>query len=185
MGPGGTVVMLRRAEGVTPKPRPTRVRAVYQKDKRFHPRVLAVPLGSVVEFRNDDELFHNVFSLSKPNDFDLGLYKGGASKDQGFNSPGPVHLLCNIHASMQGYVYVVDTAYFAQADAAGKFTVKGVPPGDYLVEAWHEAATKLASGKVRVGDGMEPLSLTIDGDKKSPAFVPDKSGKARQPQLGY
>ena len=184
-GPGGAVVVLRRAEGTTPKPRPMRIRAIIQKDKRFIPHVLAVPLGATVEFRNDDEIFHNVFSLTPQNDFDLGLYKNGASKEQTFVNPGPVHLLCNIHSSMNGYVYVSDSPWFTQADATGRFSLKGVPPGNYTVEVWHEWSSKTVKRAVRVIAGMEELQVSIDGDRRAPAFVPDKSGKPRQPQLGY
>jgi plastocyanin len=185
-GPGGAVIILRRLDGPTPKPKAARVRAVAQKDKRFVPHVLAVPLGATVEFRNDDEFFHNVFSLTKPNDFDLGLYKAGDEKrEQVFASPGPVHLLCNIHSSMNGWLYVSDSPWFSQADGAGKFTVKNVPPGKYEAEVWHEWASASTKQKVTVAAGMGELALSVDGDKRAPAFVPDKSGKARQPQLGY
>jgi plastocyanin len=184
-GPGGAVVMLRRLDGKTPKPRATRVRAVVQKDKRFVPHVLAVPVGAIVEFRNDDDLFHNVFSLSKPNDFDLGLYKGGAERERTFDTPGPVQLLCNIHSFMNGYVYVVDSPWFAQADAAGRFTVKNVPAGRYELEVWHEWSSHSVKRELKVFSGMEAVSVTVDGDKRAPAFVPDKAGKPRQPQLGY
>ncbi len=184
-GPGGAVVVLRRAEGSTPKPRAMRIRAVIQKDKRFIPHVLAVPLGATVEFRNEDEIYHNVFSLTPQNDFDLGLYKNGASKEQTFTNPGPVHLLCNIHSSMNGYVYVADSPWFTQADATGRFTLRGVPPGNYVAEVWHEWATKTVKKNVRVVSGMEEVAVTVDGDRRPPAFVPDKSGKPRQPQLGY
>jgi plastocyanin len=184
-GPGGAVIILRRADGNTPKPRATRVKAVVQKDKRFVPHVLAVPLGATVEFRNDDEIFHNVFSLSKPNDFDLGLYRNGMSREQVFNTPGPVHLLCNIHASMNGWVYVVDSPYFAQADATGRFTLKNVPDGAYHLEVWHEWSTKAVTRDIKVAAGLGELALAVEGDKQPPAFVPDKSGKPRQPQLGY
>jgi plastocyanin len=184
-GPGGAVVMLRRADGPTPKPKPTRERAVVQKDKRFLPHVLAIPLGSTVEFRNEDEISHNVFSLSKPNEFDLGVYKEGGAKEQVFDQPGPVHLLCNIHASMQGWIYVSDTPYFTQADASGHFSLKNVPPGNWTVEVWHEWSTRPATAKVRVAAQMEELKVQVEGDRQPPAFVPDKSGKPRQPQLGY
>jgi plastocyanin len=184
-GPGGAVVYLKRVDAPTPRPKPGKVRVVAQKDKRFEPRVLAVTVGTAVDFRNDDPLFHNVFSLSRPNDFDLGLYKGGTSKQETFNTPGAVQLLCNIHSSMMGYVYVVDTPWFAQADASGKFTIHGVPTGEYLVQVWHENASKVAETKVRVTDPPAALSLNVEGDKGPPAFVPDKSGKPRQPQLGY
>jgi plastocyanin len=184
-GPGGAIVVLRRSDGPTPKPRATRVKAVIQKDKRFMPHVLAVPLGSTVEFRNEDELFHNVFSLSKPNDFDLGLYKSGAQREQVFTTSGPVQLLCNIHAAMNGWLYVSDSPWFAQADAQGRFTLKAVPAGSYEVEVWHEWSSASVKQPLKVTGPMADLSYTVDGDRRSPAFVPDKSGKQRQPQLGY
>ncbi len=184
LGPGGTVVMLRRASGATPRPKPAKGKVVAQKGKAFVPRVLAVPVGTSVEFRNDDEISHNVFSLSRPNDFDLGLYKGGLAKDQPFDAPGPVQLLCNIHTSMIGWIYVVDTPWFAQADANGSFVIKGVPPGDYQLEAWHESAATPTRQSLRV-EGETRLSLAVGGDRPQPAFVPDKYGKPRQSQLGY
>ncbi|MGV3625205.1 MAG: hypothetical protein ACO1OB_30610 [Archangium sp.] len=184
-GPGGAVVVLRRTDGATPKPRATRVRAVVQKDKRFVPHVLAVPLGATVEFRNDDEVFHNVFSLSKPNDFDLGLYKNSAQREQVFNTAGPVHLLCNIHAAMNGWLYVSDSPWYAQADGAGRFTVKNVPAGQYEAEVWHEWSSSTVKTPVKVTAGMTDLAFVVDGDRRAPAFVPDKAGKQRQPQLGY
>jgi plastocyanin len=183
-GPGGAVVMLHRAEGPTPKPKPLQ-KVVSQKQKRFVPGVLAVTVGTSVRFSNDDDIFHSVFSLSKPNDFDLGLYKSGEWRDQVFDTPGPVQLLCNIHSSMSAWLYVVDTPWFGQADAGGKFTVKGVPPGQYKLSVWHPRSAKASERVVHIGAGMEPLALTVDGDKPQPAFVPDKYGKPRQPQLGY
>jgi hypothetical protein len=96
-----------------------------------------------------------------------------------------VQLLCNIHSSMMGYVYVVDSPWFAQADGSGRFTIHGVPAGEYLAQVWHENATKTSEVKVHIGEASAPLSLAVDGDKGPPAFVPDKSGKPRQPQLGY
>lgn len=186
LGPGGSVVFLKRLDGSTPKPKQGRPRVVEQKDKRFAPRVLAVTVGTQVEFKNLDPVFHNVFSLSRPNDFDLGLYRGGLSKDKVFTVPGAVQVLCNIHASMLGWVFVVDTPWFAQADADGKFAVKGVPPGEYKLSVWHENASRLAERTVKVTDkGLDALALNIEADKAPAAFVPDKAGKPRQPQLGY
>jgi hypothetical protein len=147
---------------------------------------LAVPVGTKVDFRNDDAIYHNVFSLSKPNDFDTGLYKQGATSTQVFRRPGPVQLLCNIHSSMLGYVYVVDSPYYAQADGQGSFSIRGVPPGDYEIEVWHEGSSKDTRERITVGpDGVRGLSLRVAGDRRPPAMVPDKSGKPRQSHLGY
>lgn len=186
LGPGGTVLWLKRADGSTPRPSPSRNKVMNQVNKTFVPRVLPVTLGSKVEFRNQDSIFHNVFSLSKPNDFDAGLYKGGQSYDRTFTTAGPVQVLCNIHASMIGYVVVVDTPYFAQADASGAFSIRGLPPGDYTLEAWHESASDVAKMKLTVGTGgVRGVAVKIGADKRKSSFVPDKYGKPRQAQLGY
>jgi plastocyanin len=186
LGPGGTVIWLKRVDGPTPRPAPARGKIVTQRNKTFLPRVLAVPVGTTVDFKNEDEVFHNVFSLSRPNDFDTGLYRQGASYSQTFRKAGVAQILCNIHASMIGYVYVVDSPYYAQAEASGAFKIKNVPPGEYDLETWHEASLKPSKQRVTVGpDGVHGLSIKVAGDKAAPTTVPDKSGKPRQAHLGY
>jgi plastocyanin len=186
LGPGGAVVWLRRASGATPRPAPVRGKSFNQVNKTFVPRVLPVTVGSTVSFTNQDPIFHNVFSLSRPNDFDSGLYKAGQSYSKTFNKAGPVQVLCNIHASMLGYVVVVDSPWYGQADGRGTFTIRGVPPGDYDLEAWHEAASQTIRQKVSVGnEGLRNITVRVSGDKRAPTTVPDKYGKDRQVQLGY
>ncbi|MBC8132184.1 MAG: hypothetical protein H7X95_04320 [Deltaproteobacteria bacterium] len=187
LGPGGTVLWMKRTDGrPTGRPAPARGKIVSQRNKTFIPRVLAVPVGSKVDFRNEDDLFHNVFSLSRPNDFDTGLYRQGASYSQVFRKAGVVQILCNIHSSMIAYVFVVDTPYYTQADAAGAFAIKNVPPGDYEIETWHEASMKPSRQKVTVGgESLRGLAVKVAGDKAAPATIPDKSGKPRQAHLGY
>jgi plastocyanin len=186
LGPGGAVVWLKRVGGETPRPTPAKGKVISQRNKAFVPRVLAVPVGTKVDFRNEDSIFHNVFSLSKPNDFDTGLYKQGGSYTQVFKKAGPVQLLCNIHSTMVGYVYVVDSPYYGQAEANGAFNIRNVPPGDYEIEVWHEGSSKDTRQRLTVGaDGVRGLSLNVAGDKRAPQFVPDKSGKPRQAQVGY
>ena len=186
LGPGGAVVWLKRVGGDTPRPNPAHGKVVTQRKKAFIPHVLVVPVGTKVNFRNEDPIFHNVFSLSKPNDFDTGLYKQGATYQQTFKRAGVVQVLCNIHSSMLGVIVVVDTPYYAQADASGAFTIKGVPPGDYQMTVWHESSSKPTEQRLSVSPGgMRGLSLQVAGDKRPPQFVPDKSGKPRQSHIGY
>ena len=186
LGPGGTVIWLKRADGHTPRPAPARGKVITQRNKTFLPRVLAVPVGTTVDFRNEDDIFHNVFSLSRPNDFDTGLYRQGASYAQTFRKTGMVQILCNIHASMLGYVYVVDSPYYAQAEANGAFKIRNVPPGEYDLETWHEASVHPTKQRLTVGpDGVHNLVLKVSGDKAAPTTLPDKSGKPRQAHLGY
>ncbi len=180
----GAVVWLKRTDGRTPRPSAGN-KSMNQSNKTFVPHVLPVTVGSKVAFKNEDVIFHNVFSLSRPNDFDAGLYKAGNSYTRTFNTPGPVQILCNIHATMIGYVVVVDTPYYAQADGSGSFTIRGVPPGDYNLEAWHESASDVARAKVSVGTDGARVIVRMAGDRRPPTHVPDKYGKPRQAQLGY
>jgi len=185
LGAGGTVVWLKRLDGPTPRPRPNTGKVITQKGKKFIPRVLAVPVGTTVFFRNDDEIYHNVFSLSHPNEFDLGLYAAGISRNRTFTSPGPVNLLCNIHSSMSAYVYVVDSPYYAQADRRGSFLIRGVPPGRYALRAWHETSLEPTEQQITVKSDPVEVAVAVNSDRPAPAFVPDKAGKPRQLQIGY
>jgi plastocyanin len=184
-GPGGSVVWLERRDGPTPRPRVGRDKVIAQKDKTFVPQVTVVPVGTEVQFRNDDDLFHDVFSLSKPNDFDLGLYKGGTVRVRQFNAPGPVELLCNIHATMQAWVYVVDSPWYGMADASGAFSIRSVPAGNYLLKAWHPSSAKVTEQPLRVEPDLAPVQVAVGGGRGNAPFVPDKYGKPRQVQLGY
>ena len=186
IGPGGTVLWLKRTDGPMPRIAAPTNQVVTQREKTFLPHVLAVPLGTTVQFRNDDRIYHNVFSIAKPNDFDAGIRATGATYTRTFTNPGPVAILCNIHSTMNGYVFVVDSPYYTKAQASGAFSIRGVPPGRYELAAWHEAATHITRKAIVVGsDGVRDLTITVGGDKRPGPFVPDKYGHKRQPQLGY
>src|SRR6185295_5385878 len=91
---------------------PLHVRMV-QKNKKFEPRLLAIPIGSSVDFPNQDPFFHNVFSLYNGKRFDLGLYEAGGSKTVRFDKAGVSFIFCNIHPEMTATVFVVSTPYYA------------------------------------------------------------------------
>ncbi len=186
IGPGGTVIWLRRLDGPHPRPAPAANQIVTQRDKTFLPHVLAVPVGTTVQFRNDDRIYHNVFSIAKPNEFDAGIRATGATYTKTFTHPGVVELLCNIHSTMNAYVLVVDSPFYAKAQASGTFLVHGVPPGRYELSAWHEAASTITRKPITVGpEGARDVAVSVGGDKRPSPFVPDKYGHKRQPQLGY
>jgi plastocyanin len=185
-GPAGAVVWLRRLDGPTPRVQPASGRYITQRDKTFVPHVLVVPQGTTVEFRNDDRIYHNVFSLTKPNNFDAGIRKTGTTYSRTFDTPGPVEILCNIHSTMSAYVVVVDSPYFTKTRSSGAFSLKGVPAGRYELAVWHEAASDVTRKKISVGAaGATGISVSVGGDKRSSPFVPDKYGQKRQAHLGY
>ncbi len=107
-------------------------------EKVYVPRVLVAPVGGAVRFPNHDPFNHNVFSVSEPNQFDLGLYGRGESKAQVFTHPGLVRVYCNVHPRMAAYVFVMATRYYAQPGADGTFAIERVPPGRYRLHVWHE-----------------------------------------------
>ena len=185
-GPGGAVIWLKRADGPTPKPHPIKHAHLNQLDKTFSPHVLTVTVGSTVTFENKDPILHDVFSLTKPNEFDSGLFDSSKPYQKVFRSAGAVQVLCNIHASMLGYIVVVDTPWYGQAGRDGRFHIRGVPPGKYQWFAWHEASSKVESNNISVGDaGVDDLTVRVGGDVRPANLVPDKYGKPRQRQLGY
>ena len=111
-----------------------------QRNKRFEPNLLVVPVGSVVDFPNADPWFHNVFSLYRGKRFDLGLYQAGSQRSVKFDRIGPSYLFCNIHPGMTGVVLAVDTSFFGISDKAGHYSIADVPPGNYTIHVWYENA---------------------------------------------
>jgi plastocyanin len=136
----GAVVWLTPTKGEAPKPTADKVFTLTQKNKRFEPHLLVVPIGSAVLFPNKDPFFHNVFSVYEGTRFDLGLYASGSSREVRFSRPGPSYIFCNIHPEMSAVIMVMTTPYYATSDAAGDYSIDGVPPGEYELSVWYERA---------------------------------------------
>jgi plastocyanin len=145
--------------------------SVASRNKTFEPHVEVVPLGGSVSFPNHDDIMHNVFSLSKGNKFDLGLYKSGARKDFAFANPGLVRVYCNIHPQMSALLQVMENPFFAWTTPDGGFIIDGVPPGNYQLKAWHEE-----------GETTQPLSVTEAGASGLLVRI-DVSGFAKRPHM--
>jgi plastocyanin len=141
--------------------RPSEAPEMPQRGERFMPHVLPVLAGSVVQFPNDDPIYHNVFSLSRARTFDLGRYARGTSKGVEFPAPGLVQVFCHIHADMSGYILVLENPFFVQPDAQGRFRLEGIPPGEYRLIAWHERIRPNVT-TVRVAAGQAtPVNVSI------------------------
>jgi plastocyanin len=125
--------------------------AIDQRNLAFAPHVLAVRVGTSVDFPNNDRVFHNVFSFKDGKKFDLGMYPSGVkAKPVVFDRPGLSRIFCNIHPNMAAYVMAVDTPYYTISDEHGTFTLSGVPPGTYTYHAWRPGGDTL-TGAVTVG----------------------------------
>ncbi len=160
---------------------------IVQKNKEFHPHVLAVPLGTPVEFPNQDPFFHNVFSLYKGKKFDLGLYEAGSTRVVVFDKPGVSFVFCNIHPDMNAYVLALSTPYFSTSDRDGNIEIKDVPYGKYQIEVWYERAESNDLESLNHGVEIERPEVKLGNIEvaDSPRYQPkhlNKSGKQYDPE---
>lgn len=114
--------------------------AMDQKNLVFIPRVLPILAGTTVNFRNSDDVLHNVFSPDKcAEKFNLGTWPKGQVRTYTFKEPGCVAvMLCNVHPEMEAYVVVLENPYYAVSEKDGSYTIKNVPAGKYMLKIWHE-----------------------------------------------
>lgn len=157
------VLWLMPAHGNPPAVAPGHADVITQ-NRTFNPHVTVVSLGSTVRFPNRDGFNHNVFSLTEGDQFDLGLQDRGEGKSTTFNAPGVVNVFCNVHSTMSAIVLVRNTPWFAQPSADGSFSIANVPPGEYVLHAFHE----------RAGESTRPVTVTGAG-----ATLPDLQLDAR------
>lgn len=140
--------------GLPKKSWPTPAAAVKldQKGCQYSPHVFGVMVNQPIEIGSSDETLHNVHALpknSKP--FNLPFPKRGMTRKEAFASPEVmVKVRCDVHNWMSAYVGVLDHPFFSVTDDQGRFSIAGLPPGTYEVEAWHEkygtAATTVTVG---------------------------------------
>jgi len=138
---------------------------ITQKDKRFVPRVLVIPVGATVAFPNRDREEHNVFSPGRSSIplFDLLRYGPGKSKSQKFLALGEFDIYCDIHMEMSSTIKVVPTTRFAPVGSDGTFQFTNVPAGRYKVVAWAPASRDVKSELIELASGetekTQPLHL--------------------------
>lgn len=149
-------------------PKGTSAHKVRQKDKQFDPSLTIVLKGETVEFPNEDKIHHNVFSVSKPARFDLGLYKAGSSKSVKMKKAGVVDVYCNIHPEMVAKILVLDTKYFAVTGNDGKFSIDGLPAGTWKIIAWHPHGKQWEGTVTVTGGATASVDITVEaGESKS------------------
>lgn len=158
------------------KPKPATATMV-MKGKAFNPHVVVVPVGGTVQFPNEDPIFHNAFSVSGDNRFDMELYKRPKVGSFTFQHPGVVKVYCNIHPQMSAVVVVRDNPLFTKAAVDGSFTIENVPAGKYVVKAWHERGGEAGSEVTVTETGTTQARFTLDGSTYKSVPHKNKFGK--------
>jgi plastocyanin len=126
---------------------------IKQENKQFVPRVAVVTAGTTISFPNLDPVFHNVFSNSARNSFDLGSYNAGdKARSAVFSAPGVVDIFCNMHQRMSAHVLVVPSKLYARVNRDGTFKLENVPAGARTLVAW-SPSLKPAQQRVEVQSG--------------------------------
>jgi plastocyanin len=132
-----------------------------QEHETFIPHTVAITRGSTVDFPNGDPFFHNVFSLSRAANFNLGRYARGVTRAREFTKPGTVKVYCDIHSHMSATILVFDHPYFTIPEIDGSFQLPQVPVGVYTVVGWHERVGE-RSARVQVEAGKATtIELTV------------------------
>jgi plastocyanin len=140
-----------------------RTAAILMRGREFIPHVRYVLAGGSVAFPNEDPFKHNVFSNVELGPFDLGLYRSRESRSARFDRPGVYPIYCNIHSKMASFVVAVPSRWVASPGADGRFALRDVPAGTYVLHAWHERGAADATREVVVGaGGARDVQLTID-----------------------
>jgi len=150
---------------------PSAAAEMRQSGVRFVPRFLVVVAGQRVSLPNEDAIYHNVFSFSKPNAFDLGLYPQGEARTVVLRHPGVVRTYCSIHESMSGTILVAPSPWYDVADASGAFEIRGVPPGSYRLRVWNDRLPR-ESRLVHVGAGQISRLVVALGGAATPSPAP-------------
>lgn len=140
-GNSGVVVWLTPLDRTVKVPPASHLFRLAQRHKAFVPHLLVIPVGTPVQFPNEDPFFHNVFSLYDGRRFDLGLYESGSSRTVRFSHTGVSYIFCNIHPQMSAVIITVATPWYAVTAANGQFAFSDVPPGRYKLHVWYERAT--------------------------------------------
>jgi plastocyanin len=153
---------------------------IKQKDKQFSPRVAVVAVGTKLSFPNYDPVYHNVFSRSTGNAFDLGGIKAGEKPGTVvLSQAGHVEIFCNIHSKMRADVLVVPSGHYAKVRPDGSFELTGVPIGSRKLVLW---GPSLKSASQRVDVTPAGTSVTFSAE---PEAVRPHVNKNGQPYGSY
>ena len=151
--PKGEPIAYAYVENVFASPVKNEKVVVEQRDKQFVPSWAVVQRGTTIVFPNLDKVYHNVFSLSSGNSFDLGLYNAaGEPKAHTFNEPGAVDVFCNIHPQMAANMLVVPNRHFAKIKPDGTFEINNVPSGKRKIVVW-SPGSRLTTAWVELDGG--------------------------------
>jgi hypothetical protein len=138
-----------------------------QQGCTYHPRVQGARVGQALEVKNSDPTLHNIHSLStKGQDFNVGQPLAGmVFKYQLKAEEVMLHVKCDVHSWMTGYIGVVPHGYYAVSDGSGTFKISGVPAGKQTIQVWHEKYGPLTQTVDVKATGTTTVDFTYTGNE--------------------
>ncbi|MBI1748769.1 MAG: carboxypeptidase regulatory-like domain-containing protein [Acidobacteria bacterium] len=147
-------------------PTPSNPVTIDQKGCRYEPHVFGIQPNQKLVILNSDPILHNIHTYAKENaPFNLGMPTQGMKFERDFKKAEmpPISIKCDVHKWMVSYAGVVPHPFYSVTGVDGAFTLKGLPPGEYSIEAWHEKYPSQIQ-KVTVGDKeTKELTFTFQG----------------------
>jgi len=132
-----------------------------QRNETFVPHVLAVMVGTIVDFPNSDLIYHNVFSLSRTKRFDLGRYAAGKSKSVLMDRTGVVRVFCDIHSHMNAFILVFNHPFFDVTDVEGRFELPSLPAGTYTLVGGSKGDARVSRSVSVPPNGWAEVDLVV------------------------
>ena len=141
---------------------PTEPVMLDQEGCQYQPHVFGVFVGQPIEIHNSDPTLHNVHAIPKENDeFNFGQQAKTPPVTRTFDTPEiGVSFRCDVHGWMRAYANVVTHPFFAVTKEDGSFEIKGLPPGTYTIEAWHERLGTQTQ-QVTIADGAPAVTAAF------------------------
>jgi plastocyanin len=137
---GNVFVYVKDGLGDRAFPAPSQPVVLDQKGCHYTPHVLGIQVGQPLQIVNSDDTLHNIHGLPKANkEFNQGQPIQGMKMTHTFSTKEVmIPFKCDVHGWMNAWIGVIDHPYYAVTSTDGTFSLKGLPPGTYTIEAWHE-----------------------------------------------
>lgn len=161
-GENENVVIWLESQEENAKPPDTAALRISQHNLQFSPDFVVAVKGQKIEMPNDDNVAHNVYSFAGANQFNLGIYGKGEDRSVTFENTGVVDIYCSLHPQMHARAFVVPTPYFVRSLPGQSFTINDVPPGRYVLKAWHERSRMLSKTIVVSKTGTVTENLVLE-----------------------
>jgi plastocyanin len=135
-------------------PAPTEPAVLDQKGCDYTPHMLVIRAGQTLKIRNSDDTLHNIHPRPQANtEFNIGQPRQGMESSKTFDKPEVmIPVGCDVHPWMRAFISVFDHPFYAVSQEDGTFEIKGLPAGEYDIEAYH-GKLKSLDQKVTVKDG--------------------------------